>query len=749
MTSKALSNNGFKKQLMWNIKSQKWLMIAFIAIRVLITAAISIIVCSSDLSGQTGEIVLDPTVIKLLNDVTYSLTLPLMVVDVVIGTLCAFVVFNVLFAFLYSKRKTDLYHGFPITRKAYYWAATCFVLIINAISMVAEFAVVSIISKACSAMSFADLGAIFISQILSFAMLAAVTGILALCVSVSGAVISYIVNAVLLIIVLPLGVYTLFISFEKIIPTFANIFENIWALFPYGLLMSNLLGDDISFAISLSLSLLTALVSLFAGLYFYRTRKSEASETFASSNTLMYFGVMGLSLFVGTFVCAIVENIFISIAVAVILTAVIFIVDLVRERKIKKSTVLYWFGFTAVFAGVMITAKYGTSAYSNRIPEVSQIEKVEIQESVGSYGSVDFFYRLFGGSGEIHPESIELKQEESLKNVVDFHKDALANGDFSSMIQRAKVTYVLKDGKTITRILPCGHFVKNKNDDMNEYQDLKSYETLSKGKEYAQKRAMPYSSEDLASVYLSINNKAIVLKDEEAKKVFDSYIAYAEKQGTSSENVVYTGEYAADQTVPNETDDGYSVEVKFAFFTDKTTAAAKKAFYEIPIRSYDYFYRSMSNSYIKAVDTVISLSDFKDIEKLLEDKGFFAPAKSIDSVTDDWKVVITPVDYGVSGGLFGEGEAVYPRYGGNPWTLEEFKSVMSENTSGDLLIKTFTTGRTDYDRNYLIQKAKSGSDLESEINALRTNGVGYVYYFTNDSGDVSSSTKLYFTDKLK
>lgn len=751
MTSKALSNNGFKEQLRWNIKSQKWLLIAFTVIRVLLSAAISIGICSAEMYGQSAETVLDPAVVKLLNDVTYTLTTPLMVVDVVIGTLCAFVVFNVLFAFLYSKRKTDLYHSFPVTRDAYYWAAVCFVLIINVISMIIEFAVVAVVIKLCSAVSFADLGIIFLNELVTFAILASVTGILALCVSVSGVVISYIINAVLILLVLPLGVYTLFISFEKIINGFANIFESVWALFPYGLLMSNMLGNDISFGMSIAMSLLTALIALFAGLHFYRVRKSENSETFSSSNTPLYFGVMGLALLVGTFACTIAGNVYISVAVAAILTAVIFIVDLIRERKVKKSTVFYWLGFTAVFAGVMFTAKYGTASYSNRIPEISEIAKIEVEDSINYYGSTDFLYRIFGGSGAIESEPIELSSEESFKSVIEFHKDSLANGDFNITFSRAKITYFLKDGKTVTRIIPCGYYEENKNDGMLEYTNLKTYENLSKEKEYSQKRAMPYSSDNLASVYLSVNNRAIVLKDAEAKKVFDLYVAYAETLSSDEEVMLYPEAYVTmDGVGPVNEENKDMAEVKFVFFTDKATSAAKEVFYKIPLSAYDNFYYSMSNSYIKTVNNMISLSDFEEVRKMLDDKGFFAPAKSIDSVTDDWKVVITSVSYSVSNDLYGPTEVIYPMCEGGPWLLEDFKSNLSGTVSGDLLIKTINDTFTDYDRNYLLEKAKTQSDLESELAALKTNGTGYIYYFTNDSGNgVPSSTKLYYTNRLK
>lgn len=751
MTSKALSNNGFKEQLKWNIKSQKWLLIAFTVIRVLLSAAVSIGICSAEMYGQSAETVLDPAVVRLLNDVTYTLTTPLMVVDVIIGTLCAFVVFNVLFAFLYSKRKTDLYHSFPVTRDAYYWAAVCFVLIINVISMIIEFAVVAVVIKLCSAVSFADLSIIFLNELVTFAILASVTGILALCVSVSGVVISYIINAVLILLVLPLGVYTLFISFEKIINGFANIFESVWALFPYGLLMSNMLGNDISFAMSVAMSLLTALIALFTGLHFYRARKSENSETFSSSNTPLYFGVMGLALLVGTFACIIAGNVYISVAVAAILTAVIFIVDLIRERKVKKSTVFYWLGFTAVFAGVMFTAKYGTASYSNRIPEISEIAKIEVEDGINEYGSTDFLYRIFGGSGAIESEPIELSREESFKSVIEFHKDSLANGDFNITFSRAKITYFLKDGKTVTRIIPCGYYEENKTDGMLEYTHLKTYENLTKEKEYAQKRAMPYSSDDLASVYLSVNNRAIVLKDAEAKKVFDLYVAYAETLNTGDEVRIEPDSQFIDTIGPVSGENKDMAEVKFVFFTEKATSAAKEVFYKIPLSAYDNFYYSMSNSYIKTVNNMISLSDFEEVRKMLDDKGFFAPAKSIDSVTDDWKVVVTSVSYSVSNDLYGPTEVIYPMCeSGGPWLLEDFKSCFSGTVSGDLLIKTSINSFTDYDRSYLLEKAKTQSDLESELAALKTNGTGYIYYFTNDSGNgVPSSTKLYYTNRLK
>lgn len=750
MTSKALSNNGFKKQLMWNLKSQKWFIVAFVVMRTVIAALMSMLMCSS--LGISDGNMLDSAVIKLLNDVTYELTVPLTVIDIVIGTLCSFIVFNTLFAFLYSKRKTDLYHGFPITRGSYYWAALAVPAIINAICLVSEFTIVSIISKAYSSVSFADLGIVFVYELLIFAILAAITGILALSISVSGMVVSYIINAVLILLVAPLAVYVLVMSFESLVPAFANPFESIWALFPYGLLLSQMLEEEISFAVSIPVSLLVAVISCLCGLYFYRTRKSESSESYPSSNVPFYFGGMALSVFLGAMIYMIVHNIFIAIAVASVVSLLImFVMNLISERKIRKSTVIYWLGFSFVFAGVMLTAKYGTSSYTNRIPEVSQVESVEIDTDVYGYGSANFLDRIFS-SAYSQGQRVKLTKEESIKLVNAFHKESLSKSNTESENTfYAKLTYTLKDGKTVTRVLPYLFYITENNDDgryNTKEVKVETFEKLQECEEYVQRQAMPYESKDLASVCVSINNRSVLLRNEEAKKFFESYMkdvsnVDAEKQPVISDTM---GGVITDQIISGN--EGYNLDVKFVFFTDKATDTAKKAFDDIPLDAYKSL--NQSNKLINVLTVSFNTDSFKNIEKILEDKGMFAPAVSIDDVNDEWQVVITTVDYSAyEDPELGMREHVYPRDGGDSWSMSDFESKLNGNEAGDLIYKTFLNEKYNYDRNYLLENAKN-FDTGTALNALKANQTGYIYYFTNDSsGNTSASTKIYFTPKLK
>lgn len=754
MTSRTLSNNGFKQQFLWNIKSQKWLIIAFVAIRLIITALMSSIMCSSTGTAKE-EMLLSSSALRMLNDVTYQLTSPLIVIDIVIGTLFSFIILNTLFSFLYSKRKTDLYHGFPITRGAFYWSAIAIPIIVNAISLFGEFAIISIISKVYSAKSFADLGVIFLSEVLIFAILAAITGILALSISVSGVVASYIINILLLLIMLPISVFMLLMSFESIIPAFANTFENIWSVFPYGLLFANLAGDDIPFSVSIPVSLAVALVALFAGLYFYKTRKSESSESHPSSNVPFNFGVMGVAVFAGVISYMSSKSIFSAIIMAAIVAFIaMFAMNYIAEKRIKKSTVFYWLGFTFVFAGIMLTAKYGTQSYSNRIPEASQVESVEVDTNVYGYGTVDFVTRLFGSSYMQTP-SIKLEKEESIKNVTEFHKEALsALSGKDDPISYVKLIYNLKGGETVTRVLPYEFYYEKESDTTNQLigstQMLESYEKIQKSDEYVQKQSMPYEKEDLAAVYVSINNRSILLKDDKAKELFENYLLdVSSSDSSNSANNIYSQgvEIAPDMTISSEGDSDYNLDIKFVFFTDKTTEAAKKVFYEIPLDAYKSLYQS--NSLISVYGIQINTRTFKNTEKALEDSELFSQAASLSDVADDWNVVITPVDYSMDETLTGTYEFVYPHIGGDSWLLTTFESELDSNTAGDILIKTYVEEEYDFDKEYLLEKAKN-FNAEQAIEDLRAYKAGYVYYFTNNSDGVSTqATKLYFANALK
>lgn len=752
MTSRTLSSNGFKQQLAWNLKSQKWLIIAFIAVRLLITALMSAIMCSS-VSSSKEDLLLNSSALRMLNDVTYQLTSPLTVIDIIIGTLFSFIILNTLFSFLYSKRKTDLYHGFPITRGAFYWSAISIPLIVNAISLIGEFAVIAIISKVNSAKSFADLGVILLAEVLIYVLLAAITGILALSISVSGVVASYIVNIFLLLIILPVSVFMLLMSFESIIPAFANTFDSIWAVFPYGLLFSDLIGNDMPFYVSIPVSIAVAAVTLFAGLYFYKTRKSECSESYPSSNLPFNVGIMGVSIFAGVLAYMSAKNIFVAIAVAaVIALAAMFLMNYIAEKKIKKSTVFYWLGFTAVFSGIMIYAQYGTAAYSNRIPETTQIESVELDSNVYGYGTVDLVSRLFGSSYMQNP-NIKLEQEESIKNVTDFHKDALSvlNGE-NTPISYIKLIYNLKDGEKVTRVLPYELYSETKAEGSDRLvgstQLLESYEKIQKSDEYVQKQTMPYEKEDLAAVYLSVNNRSILLTQDEAKKIFENYLLDAASDTGNSSGTVYgqNGQISSNVSIP-DTGDGYNMDVKFIFFTDKTTEAAKKVFYEIPLDAFKSIYQS--NDLINVYMLQINTRTFENMEKVLESTDLFAKASPLSDVTDSWKVVITPVEYSVEQTLAGPYEFVYPKYGGDSWFMSTLESDLSGDDSGDLLIKTYVQEDFDYDMSYLKKNAES-FNAEKAIDNLKAYGQGYIYYFTNDTDtSVTQSTKLYFSTALK
>lgn len=752
MTSRTLSNNGFKQQIIWNIKSQKWIMIVFVAIRLIIAALLSSIMCSTTGSVAQEGALLSSSALRMLNDVTYQLTSPLMVIDIVIGSLFSFIILNTLFSFLYSKRKTDLYHSFPITRGAFYWSAVAVPIIVNAISLVGEFAVITVISKINSAKSFADLGVIFLSEVLIFAILAATTGVFALSISVSGVVASYIINIFLLLIMLPVSAFMLLMSFESLIPAFANTFENIWTIFPYGLLLADIAGDDISFAVSIPVSLVVAIIAFLAGLYFYKTRKSESSESHPSSNVPFNIGVMGVAVFAGVISYISSKNIATTIIVATVVALIaMFAMNYISEKRIKKSTVFYWLGFTFVFAGIMLTAKYGTQSYSNRIPEVSQIESVEVDTNVYGYGTVDFVSRLFGSSYMQMP-SVKLEQEESIKNVTEFHKESLSTfGGEDTPTSYAKLIYHLKDGETVTRILPYEFLHQDEKQENYSSKLLETYDAIQKSDEYLRKQSMPYEEEDLATVYVSINNRSMLLKDDEAKKLFENYlldISGSESNYTTSN--IYGDSFSteADTLISEERGSSYNVDIKFVFFTDKTTEAAKKVFYEIPLDAYNSLYQS--NSLLNIYGVQINTGTYKNTAKALEEINLFSQAVPLSDVTDDWKVVITPVEYSADGAsLLGTYEFVYPTNGGDSWLLTTFRSDLEGNTAGDILIKTVVSEELDFDQDYLLQKAK-GFDTEQAIEDLRAYGTGYVYYFTNNSDGASAqATKLYFSTALK
>lgn len=752
MTSRTLSNNGFKQQIIWNIKSQKWIMIAFIAIRLIIAALLSSIMCSARGSITQDETLLSSSALRMLNDVTYQLTSPLMVIDIVIGSLFSFIILNTLFSFLYSKRKTDLYHSFPITRGAFYWSAVAVPIIVNAISLVGEFAVITLISKVNSAKSFADLGVIFLSEVLIFAILAATTGVFALSISVSGVVASYIINIFLLLIMLPVSASMLLMSFESLIPAFANTFENIWTIFPYGLLLADVAGDDISFSVSIPVSLVVAIIAFLAGLYFYKTRKSESSESHPSSNVPFNIGVMGVAVFAGVISYISSKNIVTAIIVATVVALVaMFAMNYISEKRIKKSTVFYWLGFTFVFAGIMLTAKYATQSYSNRIPEVSQIESVEVDTNVYGYGTVDFVSRLFGSSYMQMP-SVKLEQEESIKNVTEFHKESLSTFDGEDTpTSYVKLIYHLKDGETVTRILPYEFLHQDEKQENYSSKLLETYDAIQKSDEYLRKQSMPYEEEDLATVYVSINNRSMLLKENEAKKLFENYlldISGSENNYTTPN--IYGDSFSteADMLISEEKGSSYNVDMKFVFFTDKTTEAAKKVFYEIPLDAYDSLYQS--NSFLNIYGVQINTGTYKNTAKALEEIDLFSEAAPLSDVTDDWEVVITPVEYSADGAsLLGTYEFVYPINGGDSWLLTTFRSDLEGNTAGDILIKTVVSEELDSDREYLIQKAQS-FNAEQAIEDLRAYGEGYVYYFTNNSAETSTqATKLYFATALK
>ena len=459
----------------------------------------------------------------------------------------------------------------------------------------------------------------------------------------------------------------------------------------------------------LLLWLVVAIIAFLAGLYFYKTRRSESSESHPSSNVPFNIGVMGVAVFAGVISYISSKNIVTAIIVATVVALVaMFAMNYISEKRIKKSTVFYWLGFTFVFAGIMLTAKYATQSYSNRIPEVSQIESVEVDTNVYGYGTVDFVSRLFGSSYMQMP-SVKLEQEESIKNVTEFHKESLSTFDGEDTpTSYVKLIYHLKDGETVTRILAYEFLHQDEKQENYSSKLLETYDAIQKSDEYLRKQSMPYEEEDLATVYVSINNRSMLLKEDEAKKLFENYlldISGSESNYTTPN--IYGDSFSTevDTLISEEKGSSYNVDMKFVFFTDKTTEAAKKVFYEIPLDAYDSLYQS--NSLLNIYGVQINTGTYKNTAKALEEINLFSEAAPLSDVTDDWEVVITPVEYSADGAsLLGTYEFVYPINGGDSWLLTTFRSDLEGNTAGDILIKTVVSEELHSDREYLIQKAQ-------------------------------------------
>lgn len=758
MTSRALSNNGFKQQFLWNIKSQKWLLLAALVIRILAGVFVSYVNCNVYI--QEGAAITDPILIMILNDQTYDLATFAIVLDFVLGLAFNFIFINIFFSYLYSKRKTDLYHGFPVKREAYYFAAVLIPVILNAVSLFAEFGVTAVVSAMYKGVSYVDLSEIFLIYVAIFAILTALTGITALAVSVSGTVVSFIVNCVSFVALVPFTAVYAVIAIRDSVVGFTKDLGAFWNIFPATAMM-NLTYDKGSASLIAVISLAVAVVTALAGLFFFLKRKSENSESHPSTNALLYFTVMVGAAFVAIAFSAIRElesGVYIGIAAAVVLSLVaMLVIAFVTQRKIKKSVVFSWLGFSVVLASAMLYMELGTSGYTNRVPTVDEIESVTVSTYVSQNDSVKFLDTFTGSPME--PE-FKLEGKEAIEKTVAYHKEALtANmGGSSYYGDQSKITYTLKNGEKVSRVLDKSTMVdKGEEGEYTrfEIEELASWNALTKVDEFAKKMAMPYEKEDLAGIFVSIGSRQVVLTSEEAKALFDAYMADSEamiaKMQESKEDEIKYDPFVdyypgADVMYPESEMEQY-YEMNLMFFTDTATKAAKEVFVKIPPEAVRWI-SDTCEAYASKRENISKTSFPKSVE-YLEKNVFFETVSPMSEVTDDWQLVVEKAEVYDNG----RGGFDIMIYNGNGMSDREFLDAVSGKRPADLVLQIHFAYREDFglnaDRNYLIQKTRTFTP-EKGLEEIKNSKTGYFYYFTNGKqGKDLKVTQLYYSAKIK
>lgn len=368
---------------------------------------------------------------------------------------------------IYSKQASDYYFSRPVSRVDIFNANFLFGSIVTAVII----AVPLIIYYAMVSGSSHGEAVLVINQQQYFKQLAvivcsslAVFSVLTLCAVIAGKKIHYFVLALISLVSTSVAAIG---AVEKL--------NNIWGIrinenepsiiSP----LYNYSQSKVGMMIPLIIALAEFLIIYAAGLTAFRKRRAECAQTDVSGNVLPCV-MLAIITFSGFMMPMFQKNFFKTAILGFIIAVVLFFVfNAVFYKKAftKKTAATFGFvcAFSLIFLGVIYFPSYDN--FVSYIPQEDEIESVEyICDDFNGYYGNDLYSLFIGTQIEENEDiSIEYKQTENIRKMLDFHKkmvsaqtimQSIGNSDVlqsdSDMgICSCTIMYTLKDGRTVKR----------------------------------------------------------------------------------------------------------------------------------------------------------------------------------------------------------------------------------------------------------------------------------------------------------
>lgn len=420
----------------------------------------------------------EPTVLDI--DLTYEAILITFGASL-ISTAYNFFASSRYFKEIYKKRDCDFYFSAPIKREEYFNANFLFGAAVNIISITIPAALFCIYVKfqMLSKVNFSiNLNVFAVSSAAMLLACLVSLSVFIMCAVISGKRVHYIVLSIICVLFAP-------VAFAKVADRVNTIWgvmldpANFEALSPAGNLfkvmgmMREFSKTDFKAFIPLFAILIIEFFGMYAaGRYIFKRRKAEIAEVAITGKVIPFIilAVLLLFAFVNTaFSSNMVVSVIVGIASAAI-AAMIFTFIFYRKPFIKQTAVTLAAAgiLSACFVICVNTSSF--SKYVSYVPDVSEVESIELSEADDySYSSsIDrilgiSYFSYYGGDNSL----LNFKSYESIKNVVEMHKKIVAEEtikasntasdlfdaytDYSSDTYYCKIIYNLKNGKQVTR----------------------------------------------------------------------------------------------------------------------------------------------------------------------------------------------------------------------------------------------------------------------------------------------------------
>lgn len=374
-----------------------------------------------------------------------------------------------LFGYMQNKRSVDVYHALPLTRSELYLATSAAGMTLIWIPMLLNFMLVAGCALLVGGQS---IGMIFLEllcwMVITFVIFA-LTAFAAVNVGTTfdTAIFSMGLNASLAAVymtVIAIGSAFLYGFYE-----IDNGMLVAYRLSPVALMIGRQALNGANAAkmlkennIAIALWLVAGIVVFVIGLFVYKRRRSEQAESVGNLGPLQMFirsvgtlvgGAMLGAVFCGVFGFENSKAVFLaSVAVGALITY--FIGDVILTRTVRSipralpTALATTLGVCLLVGGVM----YGGFGYEKRVPSVESVASVALDSYSSRYANEPSLYEDYSRTYSFSdPESIELiiRAHQAQVQTHDANKAALDMED--SLDGSLRVTYKLKNGKTLAR----------------------------------------------------------------------------------------------------------------------------------------------------------------------------------------------------------------------------------------------------------------------------------------------------------